>query len=94
MIGNMDRVKIDRFGRVLIPKKVRDRLGLETDDEISLEVEGEKLILENLASKASIVRKGNALVFDGVLPKANIDWVARDREDRVRQILESDTADL
>jgi AbrB family looped-hinge helix DNA binding protein len=60
----MDRVKIDRFGRVLIPKKVRDRLGLSAGEEMALGVEGDRLILEHQIARDVVVRKGRALVFD------------------------------
>jgi AbrB family looped-hinge helix DNA binding protein len=60
----MHRVKIDRFGRVLIPKKVRDRLGLGAGEEMALGVEGDRLILEHQVPRDVIVRKGRALVFD------------------------------
>ena len=33
-------VKVDDFGRVLIPKRVRGRLGLEAGQELALSLEG------------------------------------------------------
>ncbi len=44
--AKVKRVKIDTFGRVLIPKKVRELLGLEAGQELELSVEGYRVTLE------------------------------------------------
>jgi AbrB family looped-hinge helix DNA binding protein len=87
----MERVKIDRFGRVLIPKKVRNRLGLVAGEELALELQGHKLVLEPERVEARVVRKGRVLVFDGALQESGVDWVAQDREDRMRELMKSDS---
>ncbi len=33
-----DKTRLDRFGRVLIPKPLRDALGLQAGDELAVEV--------------------------------------------------------
>jgi AbrB family looped-hinge helix DNA binding protein len=38
-------VSIDRAGRVVIPKDVRDRLALEADAELEIEIEGDVIRL-------------------------------------------------
>lgn len=38
-------VLIDRAGRVMIPKEFRDRLSLEGDTELDVEIEGDALVL-------------------------------------------------
>lgn len=39
-------VTIDRAGRVVIPKEIRDRLELGPDSELDIEVEGDSIRLE------------------------------------------------
>lgn len=39
---------IDRAGRVVIPKELRDRLGLESDTPLTIEIEGDTLVLTPL----------------------------------------------
>jgi AbrB family looped-hinge helix DNA binding protein len=38
-------VSIDRAGRVVIPKDIRDRLGLDADAELEVDVEGDVIRL-------------------------------------------------
>ena len=79
------RVKLDGFGCVLIPKKIRERLDLETGQELELSVEGDRVTLE--AQKgATLVRKGNIPVFEGTLPKDDGDWVREMRQERNRVV--------
>ena len=42
----MKTVAIDPFGRVLIPKLLRDQLNLQKGQELTLHVEAGKLVLE------------------------------------------------
>lgn len=39
-------VSMDRAGRIVIPKEVRDRLALEPDLELELEVHGDRIQIE------------------------------------------------
>ena len=39
-------IKIDFNGRIVIPKKIRDRLGIKKDDILEVKVDGKKIILE------------------------------------------------
>lgn len=43
-----DVVKIDRYGRVLIPKEVRSRLGLKQGASLEVTVRGDELILRRV----------------------------------------------
>ena len=47
--GNLS--KIDNLGRVVIPKSIRKALNIEHNDEISMHVDGESLII-NKENKA------------------------------------------
>jgi AbrB family looped-hinge helix DNA binding protein len=61
-IANMELLKIDKFGRVLLPKKVRDALGVSEGETLEANLSKGKLVLE--AKKSALVRKGKALIFD------------------------------
>lgn len=63
--------KIDEFGRVLIPKRIRDHLGLKPGISITLtEVNGEKLLLQIVHKEPIMKEVDSVLVFQG---KANVD---------------------
>ncbi len=63
-------VTLDKFGRILIPKRIRDRLGLKPGVELHLEVteggeEGRSISLRPAPDQGRLIRKGNVLVFKG-----------------------------
>ena len=48
-------VSIDRAGRIVIPKEIRDRLSLVADTELELDVEGDQLRLMPVRRRSRIV---------------------------------------
>lgn len=82
-------VRIDSAGRIIVPKKVRERLGLRKDSELQLEEGAEMITLKPVRQESALVsdRRGH-LVFTGK-PIGNIDWdrlIEEDREARIRKI--------
>lgn len=37
MVKKMEKIKIEKQGRILIPKKIRDKLGIRSGEELLLE---------------------------------------------------------
>lgn len=58
------KTTLDRFGRVLIPKKLREGLGLEQGDALELQLEDGKLTLLPRRSSPTLRRKGRVLVVE------------------------------
>ena len=56
-------VPIDKAGRVVIPKWVREGVNLQAGDELKISLEGLRIRLEPAVEDAGAVRKGRALVF-------------------------------
>lgn len=52
MVIDMDKVRLEKQGRVLIPKNVRERLGLRVGEEMAVRVENEGIILKPSRSLA------------------------------------------
>ena len=80
---------IDGAGRVVIPKPVRDKLGLRAGSTLEMLETPEGVTLKPANQESSLVRKGNFLVFTGELP-AGFDIVKaieEEREARDRKIL-------
>jgi AbrB family looped-hinge helix DNA binding protein len=80
-------LKIDKFGRVLIPFEIRANLGLETGSILSLKKEKDQITLtpKKREDKSLFKKKNNILVYTGKLEskKAFENWEKQIREDRI-----------
>lgn len=89
--GNMadrSRVTVDRFGRVLIPKRFRDRLGLAPGSELRIRIEGDALVLAPRSLEASLVEENGLLVHTGE-PTGDLESALQTtREDRILDLVE------
>jgi AbrB family looped-hinge helix DNA binding protein len=83
------KIRIDSAGRIIVPKKVRERLGLKQNSELQLEENADGITLTPVRQESAWVRdKHGWLVFTGTLA-GNVDWdhlVEEDREARIREI--------
>jgi AbrB family looped-hinge helix DNA binding protein len=82
------QVTIDQAGRIVVPKAVRERLGLRKNSMLELEETEDGIVLKPLAQQGGLVRRNGRLVITG-LPVANLDpvrMVEEDREERMRHI--------
>ena len=81
-------VTIDKFGRVLIPKPLRDQLGLSAGAELSLDVHtggdgAPALELRAVLDAPPLVRKNGRLVYTGAIDPEGQDIVAFIQEQRL-----------
>lgn len=77
---------LDKFGRVLIPKKLRERLGLEPDDALELQLEDGKLILLPRHTPPPLRRKGRVLVVESEATCDLSQTLTRLREERLDEL--------
>ena len=77
---------LDKFGRILIPKEIRDDFNLKPGNRFNIE-EGEKaIILKPIYGEANLRWKEGVLVFSGE-PLVDLDKaVERHREDRIKSL--------
>ncbi|MEM8858861.1 MAG: AbrB/MazE/SpoVT family DNA-binding domain-containing protein [Chloroflexota bacterium] len=79
---------IDKFGRILIPKKVRKQLNLKSGDELEITIEDNRIILEPLGGGAQLMIREGVVVYS-VTPRSEIDnAVELDRDDRLQKFIE------
>jgi AbrB family looped-hinge helix DNA binding protein len=81
-------VTLDRVGRVVIPRLLRDEFDLEPGDKLRLESDGERLTLRRVRSASSLSEKRGVWVYRGgrTLTAAATDKVLRNiREGRDRR---------
>ena len=68
-IGIMNTiVTIDKAGRVVIPKEIRDELRLEAGDTLAIESAGERVTLRPLLGGTALQKERGAWVFRGGKP--------------------------
>jgi AbrB family looped-hinge helix DNA binding protein len=83
------QVTIDQAGRIVVPKSVRDRLGLRKDSALELEETADGLFLKPVERKSGLSKDEHGwLVFSGDSEsKINWDTIVDDmREERIREI--------
>lgn len=81
------KVQIDPAGRVVLPKKVRERFRLQGGDTLALEIKGDTIQLRPQESRARLERVNGVLVLvdSSPLPEGK-DLVAESREERIEQL--------
>lgn len=56
---------LDRFGRIVIPKRVRDELGLDAGSVLQIEEAEGRIVLSLRRDEPDLVREDGVLVFTG-----------------------------
>ncbi len=84
-------LSIDKAGRLVIPKPVRERLGLAAGAEVELSELRDGLVLKVLSPHPSIEEVDGLLVHQG-RPESDVDLrdaTNEQREDRIRELARS-----
>jgi len=84
-----EMIHIDKAGRVVLPKPLRERFNLLPGDKLRLSVEGNGFRLEPEDASGEFARKGSVLVFTGgfaepITTAKVTELIEREREDRIR----------
>lgn len=81
-------LKVDKAGRVVLPKPVRDRLGLHEGGDLEMQETSEGVILKPVEVRPSMIKKRGLWVHTGQLPPRFdvVQAVKDDREDRIRKL--------
>ncbi|HEY5999044.1 MAG TPA: AbrB/MazE/SpoVT family DNA-binding domain-containing protein [bacterium] len=59
------KTTLDRFGRVVVPKSLRTRLGLRAGAAVVIEEEGDHLVLRPVAEEPALALRDGILIFTG-----------------------------
>jgi AbrB family looped-hinge helix DNA binding protein len=79
---------LDKAGRVLIPKALRQELHLGPGDTLQLESKGEEITLRPLRPQALLKKERGVWVYQGEPAHASIpDLIDRQREQRLREVI-------
>jgi AbrB family looped-hinge helix DNA binding protein len=83
------KLTLDKAGRVVLPKPLRDRLQLAAGDALHLESEGERITLRPVRQNVVLKKELGVWVYQGESTDASIaDLIDRDRENRRRSVTE------
>ena len=78
---------LDRFGRIVIPKKIRDDFNLKAGTPIRIEESENVIILTPVHGEPNLHLKDGVLVFSGSPIEDLSDVLAKHREERMKSIL-------
>jgi AbrB family looped-hinge helix DNA binding protein len=83
------KVSIDKAGRVVLPKTLRDRMQLAPGDDLLVESEGERITLRPVRPQATLRKERGVWVYQGEPSDASIpELVDRQREKRLRELID------
>jgi AbrB family looped-hinge helix DNA binding protein len=83
--------KVDGKGRIVLPKRVRERLGIEPGTEVEIREEDGKAVVEPEGDPQEIIERMEELIIETsptdteTSPDTGIDPIARRHRDAVRR---------
>src|ERR1700689_2921659 len=82
-------VEIDKLGRLVVPKKVRDAVGMRPGVPLEMEVQGSEVVLRPQTAPRGLYKEEGLWVYDSGAPMTNDmvnEWIASDSERRMRYV--------
>lgn len=80
---------IDKFGRIVIPKTVRENFNLIPGEHLAIEIYREGILLRPIPEESQVVSEDGLMVLDGSVPY-NVepgDLLAASRKERLTRFL-------
>jgi len=77
--------RLDKFGRVVLPKDIRDHFDLKPGQVLKVERADEEVILKPVAKESPLHIKAGVLVFSGAVTGDITKAVKQHREDRLQK---------
>jgi AbrB family looped-hinge helix DNA binding protein len=90
-IVNGMELRIDKAGRIVVPKPLRERLGFKPDTELEAVEQPEGVLLKRVEQRPSMVKVDGLWVHQGSAePGANWERILEDvREERIESVLKA-----
>lgn len=82
-------VEIDKLGRLVVPKKMREAIHVRPGDSINMELRGDEVVLRPQRPARGLHKEEGLWVYDSGSPLKADDinrWIAEDRERRIRYV--------
>jgi AbrB family looped-hinge helix DNA binding protein len=84
--GGLMETRLDKFGRVVLPKDIRDHLDLKPGQVLKVERADEEVILKPVEKELPLHIKNGVLVFSGAVTGDITKTVKEHREGRLKKI--------
>ena len=82
----MEQLNLDQFGRIEIPEKICQQLGINNETKLSLKVENGQLILQPLQPELETYYEDGILVFKAE-PIGNLETIIDDlKTERINEL--------
>ena len=78
---------LDKYGRILIPKKLRQQLGITKSTSLNIREEGKKIVIEPVEEEM-LEEKHGVLVYTGELKDKEQDLLKEERKKRMKKLRE------
>jgi len=78
--------KLDKFGRIVIPKRVRDDLGLKPGAVLQIEQADQRILVEPVNDGPHVVVKNGVLVFSGTATGDIVGAIQVNRQERLSKV--------
>ena len=87
----MKAISLDKAGRVVLPKDLRDRLRLEAGDELLVEEADQQIVLRPVRSQATLKKEQGVWVYQGGndtkrLTESLQEQIDAVRDERIREL--------
>ncbi|GAC1639674.1 MAG: hypothetical protein NVS9B14_20940 [Candidatus Acidiferrum sp.] len=87
----MKAISVDKAGRVVLPKDLRDKLRLEAGDELLVEETDEQIVLRPLRAQAALKKERGVWVYQSgrrakVSAESLQEQIDAVREERIREL--------
>jgi AbrB family looped-hinge helix DNA binding protein len=82
-------ISLDGAGRVVLPKPLRDSLGLIAGEPLVAEQRDDEIVIRRKEQAPGLVEECGLLVYDSGVPPGSVDtldWINRDRERRMAYV--------
>ena len=85
----MTKLTLDKAGRLVLPKPLRDQMQLGPGTVLEMEAEGEQITLRPVRPKATLRKKMGIWVYQGGVPcdDSIVELIDREREKRIREFM-------
>ena len=90
ILGGME-LKIDKAGRIVVPKPLRDRLGFKPDSQLEAIEQPQGVLLKRLEQRPSMIKVDGLWVHQGSA-EAGANWediLENVREERIESVLKA-----